>query len=884
VPSSLRISGHGTSSIITDTSTILLSSPPDDEHFDSLASLVSSLPAVKPHPKSVDLKQLQSEIADITQRLANIQIHADTWASHLVAINTRHAGPCHYNPDRSADPVTERIKEALDYLDNERQMAYEVSRTLEDKRSLEGELRAEIEAWDMAEKKKWEKNAERKRKEKEERGKVWPSWQVSVTVEAELPSSAPVMQEPVPDGRPEIKGDQDAPTDAKGPSLRVAYIVRMAGWNPRFELQFDTESQRARLWFRGEVWNVTGEKWEDTEVSLSLTEQAKWGRLEEVPVLRRWNLGIEKQDAQMGLFGLKQGNWSNQELKVRAGNSGEYVAPGFQRTTGLFGQPVAPAGVNTSTHQPAGGFGQSTFGGTSGLPAVGVPFGKSAFGQSKFGANPAVGTSGLPAVGVSFGQSAFGQTQPASGLGASTSTFTGGALFGSAQPATNTASSSGASVFGTSASPFGAFAAAGNATPSSGSAGGPSLFGSSATTGGFGASTNQNLFGAPATGIGAGLFGQPTTTSNVSFRAFGSSVSNAAAGNATPSSGSAGGPSLFGSSATTGGFGASTNQNLFGAPATGIGAGLFGQPTTTSNVSFRAFGSSVSNAAPPSGSNGALFNTPIQNAFGAASPAPDSAPSNDTGLFSPSSSTTDDPTPSTSSTSTPIPFDPYARMSSAISTTITSGTATTFLLPSRKTLSSSTQKTRFLISSLNLGFITLSYQIVPKLRAAAFLTATVTLPALVSPLREGHDVAITVDSIFLGTAKCPKRSLFGNKITFPIGVEEGIEVEYQAPQAKKESRGMMLGKKDVMVYKRKWRVRNRVGKVVEVEVLDQVPVVTEKGRITVVKPEEAKASQQLDFWGGTVKRVKKMEVGEEWEEEVEWEVDLVEGEACVSLE
>ncbi|CCX06786.1 hypothetical protein FPQ18DRAFT_130842 [Pyronema domesticum] len=58
VPSSLRISGHGTSSVITDTSTILLSSPPDDEHFDSLASLESSLAAAKPHPKSVDLKQL----------------------------------------------------------------------------------------------------------------------------------------------------------------------------------------------------------------------------------------------------------------------------------------------------------------------------------------------------------------------------------------------------------------------------------------------------------------------------------------------------------------------------------------------------------------------------------------------------------------------------------------------------------------------------------------------------------------------------------------------------------------------------------------------------------------------------------------------------------
>lgn len=68
-----------------------------------------------------------------------------------------------------------------------------------------------------------------------------------------------MTQEPVPYGRPEIKGDQDAPTDAKGPSLRVAYIVHMAGWNPRFELQFDTESQRARLGFRGEVWNVTGE-------------------------------------------------------------------------------------------------------------------------------------------------------------------------------------------------------------------------------------------------------------------------------------------------------------------------------------------------------------------------------------------------------------------------------------------------------------------------------------------------------------------------------------------------------------------------------------------------------------------------------------------------
>lgn len=533
-----------------------------------------------------------------------------------------------------------------------------------------------------------------------------------------------------------------------------------------------------------------GGKWEDTEVSLSLTEQAKWGRLEEIPVLRRWDLGVEKQDAQMGLFELKQGNWSKQELEVRAGNSGGYVAPGFQRTTDLFGQPVAPAGVNTSTHQPAGGFGQP----------------QPSFGQSNFGANPAVG--------VPFGQSAFGQTQPASGFGASTSTFTAGALFGSAPPATNTTSSSGASVFGTSASPFGAFAAAGNATPSSGSAGGPNL---------------------------------------------------------------------FGSSATTGGFGASTNQNLFGAPATGTGTGLFGQPTTTSNVSSGAFGSSVSNAAPLSGSNGALFNTPIQNAFGEASPAPDSAPSNDTGLFSLSSSTTGDPTPSTSGTSTPIPFDPYARMSSEISTTITSGT-TTFLLPSRKTLSSSTQNTRFLISSLNLGFITLSYQIVPKLRAAAFLTATVTLPAHISPLRESHDVAITVDSIFLGTEKFPKRSLFGNKITFPIGVEEGIEVEYQAPQAKKESRAMMLGKKDVMVYKRKWRVRNRVGKVVKVEVLDQVAVVTEKGRVRVVKPEEAKALQQLDFWDGTVKRVKKMQVGEEWGEEVEWEVELVEGEACVSLE
>lgn len=161
-------------------------------------------------------------------------------------------------------------------------------------------------------------------------------------------------------------------------------------------------------------------------------------------------------------------------------------------------------------------------------------------------------------------------------------------MFGNAKPF-GTASTFGASTFGSTSTPFGQNTNTFGATPATSNVFGSSSFGVSTPS----APMSGGLFGSTTPAAGTGLFGQPST-------AFGAPAATSTGGFGFGSTSNTG--SLFGSSTpstqSSGGLFGNTSTSAFGTPrpafggfgSTTTGTGLFGQNTSTGTSLFGSTG------------------------------------------------------------------------------------------------------------------------------------------------------------------------------------------------------------------------------------------------------------------------------------------------------
>jgi hypothetical protein len=195
------------------------------------------------------------------------------------------------------------------------------------------------------------------------------------------------------------------------------------------------------------------------------------------------------------------------------------------------------------------------------------------------------------------------------------------------------------------------------------------------------------------------------------------------------------------------------------------------------------------------------------------------------------------------------------------------GIASTFTLPSTKTISSSLTALRFLVSETALEGVELSYTVVPKLRLAAYLTAAFKLPSGAPVLPLHCNAGLNVDGVFLGCVLIARED--DGMISVPLGIDEMLDVSYEALSRRSGSKGIFQ-KEETLTCKRVWTVRNRRSQTVQVTVKDQIPTMypelATKLKLTIKKP--------IGFSGSGEKNIKIKESGE-----VEWNIRLKPGES-----
>jgi uncharacterized protein (TIGR02231 family) len=193
---------------------------------------------------------------------------------------------------------------------------------------------------------------------------------------------------------------------------------------------------------------------------------------------------------------------------------------------------------------------------------------------------------------------------------------------------------------------------------------------------------------------------------------------------------------------------------------------------------------------------------------------------------------TEDDDEETSTTAT-LSATPNQTLGIATSTSESHGLTTTYDLPGTRTVPSSRQLSRYIISEHPLSAIAFSHVSVPKLRAAVFLNARVRNPSPTTLLR--GPAGVSLDGTFLGNttlARCAP----GDTFELSLGVDESVTVGYRRPTRSIASQGMLL-KEQVLTYDRSISLHNTRRNPIDVVVFDQVPISDdERLRIHVKKP------------------------------------------------
>ena len=169
----------------------------------------------------------------------------------------------------------------------------------------------------------------------------------------------------------------------------------------------------------------------------------------------------------------------------------------------------------------------------------------------------------------------------------------------------------------------------------------------------------------------------------------------------------------------------------------------------------------------------------------------------------------------------------------------------TYEIPGLRTVAPSFTTRRHKIASIRLNEVHLSYVLVPKLRAAAFLKARIRNTSSVTLLN--GLAGLTLDGSFLGNTNLPRCSA-GKHFHLSLGVDPSVNVTYAKPVVKRSQTGL-FAKEGSGVYTRTCTITNtKSNRAIEGTVLDQVPVSEEERlRVDVLQP----AGLKVD--GGTVK-------------------------------
>ncbi|KAG0634000.1 hypothetical protein HOY80DRAFT_912790 [Tuber brumale] len=241
---------------------------------------------------------------------------------------------------------------------------------------------------------------------------------------------------------------------------------------------------------------------------------------------------------------------------------------------------------------------------------------------------------------------------------------------------------------------------------------------------------------------------------------------------------------------------------------------------------------------------------------------------------------------------------PSNKMGIATSTSETHGLTTTYDLPGIRTVVSSKQLSRYIISEFALPSVEFSHLAVPKYRTAVFLKARLRNPSPTTLLR--GPAGLTIDGTFLGNStvtRCAPNDTF----EIGLGVDEEVTITYAKPVRRIGSEGMLV-KEQVLTYERNISIYNTRSTPITLILFDQVPVSEEERlRIAVKRPAVKNVGDMLKggatnvrFFSGFVMGGKKptsvpagSEVKVELRKhgEVRWEIGLEKGaKARVGLE
>ena len=286
-------------------------------------------------------------------------------------------------------------------------------------------------------------------------------------------------------------------------------------------------------------------------------------------------------------------------------------------------------------------------------------------------------------------------------------------------------------------------------------------------------------------------------------------------GNSQPSNGG----TLFGNSQPSNG------GTLFGNSQPSNGGGLFGNNSQPSNGGG-LFGNSQQVPAQPTGDT--LFGSSSRPSQSGHNPqeipsAQHSAPTEDVnfdndGVFG--------------SNQTIVPETPsLVTQESEWSET---GMTATYDIPGRRTIAPSDTMRRHKIAAIELKTVHLSYLLVPRLRAAAFLKARIRNSSSIALLK--GPAGLTLDGTFLGNSSLPRCSA-DESFSLSLGVDPSVTVTYSKPVVKRSQTGVFQ-KEGTGVYTRTCTVTNtRPDRPLEAIVLDQVPVSEdERLKVDILQP------------------------------------------------
>ena len=190
------------------------------------------------------------------------------------------------------------------------------------------------------------------------------------------------------------------------------------------------------------------------------------------------------------------------------------------------------------------------------------------------------------------------------------------------------------------------------------------------------------------------------------------------------------------------------------------------------------------------------------------------------------------------------------------STWAESGLTATYDIPGLRTISPSHTMRRQKIASITLKDVQLSYVVVPKLRAAAFLKARFRNPSSIALLK--GPAGLTLDGSFLGNTNIPRCSA-GETFSLSLGVDPSVTVTYSKPVVKRKQTGVFQTEGSG-IYTRICTITNtKSNRALEGTVHDQIPISEdERLKVEVIQPSGLRKESDVAKTGTSIVQAGKL--------------------------